>query len=957
MRISNPLRRLISALLAAALFFCPVLPARAAETLPVETESASAFPETTQPTLPPEETGTIPETTQETQQQEPEILETVPSTQPTETEASAEPAETTESTQPSQDTEPTETTEPPQTTSSTEPTEETIPEETEETTSPTQPELKFLTIAQALEAEAGTRNLVIQGTVVYVSGNRAVLQDETGGIRVSFPGDPGTVPGEVLRVTGFRTQTFYAEDFESLGVTELPAVETTLVNAPENLRLLIRNVVLGYDSLKQNDLTLPLTAVIPQDAQQSQQVDIWGVILDGRFYADTVAPSQEQEEEAEENRDWKVYFGLLHAHSSLSDDTVSPENAFAHAKAMGMDFFALTDHSDSLDSSDFGALMEQGSAISEKWARGKTAAAAVTDKTFAGIFGFEISWPRTVRQGHISTFNTLGWQSWNQPISAARQQYYCLLREVPAAVSQFNHPGDYFGTYDNFTGRTPEDDAVMQLLEIGTGEDPYGYYQMALDEGWHVAPTLSQNDRGVLWSTGGNLRTAIVARELTPSALYEAMANRRIYATEDPDLSVFYYLNDTIMGGIMGLEENLVARVVLSDPTDTAIGTVTVITDGGKAASEPVTIDGTYRELEIPVTPGGSCYYLKITQGDGQRAVTAPVWVDTYQDLGIKSFTAQPEKPVEGREVTLHLQLYNHEQISFHVEKITVTAGEEIIHVAENPGEVRALKTLGYPVLYTPEAAGEVTVKVTVEGTIDGRKRTFTESIPLYYQPKEIEVTTIAEARAGKRNVAYRVEGFITAGNDNPYNAFDDTLYLQDDSGGIAVKGCPRDDIELGTPMTVTGLLRDEGGNLFLELTDFELPPERYHMYDPRVMSNQVAMDYAVHGGELLRIEGTVLSLVRSGDQGLSRITIQDVRGHSATIVIEDEIGSSSYGENDLWTRVKKGRTIEAKGLLHIDEEGQTVLRVRDCDEVKYIAPIADPSNPKTGDIWHFWRK
>ena len=41
-------------------------------------------------------------------------------------------------------------------------------------------------------------------------------------------------------------------------------------------------------------------------------------------------------------------------------------------------------------------------------------------------------------------------------------------------------------------------------------------------------------------------------------------------------------------------------------------------------------------------------------------------------------------------------------------------------------------------------------------------------------------------------------------------------------------------------------------------------------------------------------------------------------------------------------------------GLLHIDEYGKTVIRVRNCDEVAYVPPRLDPSNPKTGDWLHF---
>ena len=72
--------------------------------------------------------------------------------------------------------------------------------------------------------------------------------------------------------------------------------------------------------------------------------------------------------------------------------------------------------------------------------------------------------------------------------------------------------------------------------------------------------------------------------------------------------------------------------------------------------------------------------------------------------------------------------------------------------------------------------------------------------------------------------------------------------------------------------------------------------------------------------------------------------------GDLATVVVEDGIGSGAYGTNELAEEVKNTRCVRAMGLLHIDEYGQPVLRVRNCDEVAYVPPRRDPSNPGTGD-------
>lgn len=61
--------------------------------------------------------------------------------------------------------------------------------------------------------------------------------------------------------------------------------------------------------------------------------------------------------------------------------------------------------------------------------------------------------------------------------------------------------------------------------------------------------------------------------------------------------------------------------------------------------------------------------------------------------------------------------------------------------------------------------------------------------------------------------------------------------------------------------------------------------------------------------------------------------------------------------KNDLASQVKKGRTVRAIGILHLESDGTPVLRVRNCDEVVYVPPVpvslGSRRNPRTGDlIW-----
>lgn len=172
---------------------------------------------------------------------------------------------------------------------------------------------------------------------------------------------------------------------------------------------------------------------------------------------------------------YDIYFGQLHSHSNISDGAGSVEEAFAYASNVkGLDFLAVTDHSNSFDNEGSGVLA--GGVDSTEWAQGHAAAAAVTDEDFVGLYGFEMTWSNGL--GHINTFNTDGWQSRSQAefktMSTALQNYYAALATVPESISQFNHPGTTFGDFSDFAHYSEDTDALITLIEVGNGEGAIG---------------------------------------------------------------------------------------------------------------------------------------------------------------------------------------------------------------------------------------------------------------------------------------------------------------------------------------------------------------------------------------------------------------------------------------------------------------------------------------------------
>lgn len=809
-----------------------------------------------------------------------------------------------------------------------------------------QPQIAVIPIAQVRELFEGTRGVSFGGTVVLVNDSALVVQDDSGGIRLRPPESPAVSVGDVLLITGDITQEFCISEVtieDHVDHADLPAVETALASAPAELRILVKDGTLHDGKLTQGDNSIEVCT----DAFLEGSADIFGVILDGILYADSIVPVSPPAPPERPRRDWNVYFGLLDAHTDISDGDGSVWEAFScAANVQGLDFFAVTDHSDSFDNADSGCITVDGNTVSSDWAAGKQAAAAVTNEDFVGIFGYEMTWGEDKSLGHINTFHTPGWQTREQPGFETLEGYYRALQQVPEAVSQFNHPGLAYGEFGNFTGYDPAFDAVMQLLQVEgeNGESFYPYYILALDKGWHVAPTVGQDNHHGAWGNAGSSRTAVLAQSLTEKDLYHAMGSRRVYATQDSDLYVDYRLNGHSMGAIIGVTDSLEVSVVLDDPTDESIGIVEVISSGGRVLASRK-LDEPYGKMTFPVATGSPYYFLRIIQPDGDVAVTAPVWVDDFTDMGIRDFSADTNCPIIGQTVNLALELFNREVEPFEVKRVVLLRGEQKIGDFTADGAMRYT----YPLLW--EEPGEVRLTAVVRGTVDGRERSYQRELILHFRDPAVKSASIRQVRSGTIGTSFEIEGYATSGNTNVYTTFPDTIYVQDNTGGIPVMGDFPQEIQVGTPLRVAGVLRERDRERYLDLIDCQVRSVPMYRYAPPVLGCGAAMNYTERGGSLVQTEGTLEEMILTRDrQGVSRLTLRDGRGDIARVIIEPEIRSGAYGINRLATQFGVGDAVRAIGLLHRKPDGTVALRVRNCDEVVYVPPIPDRSNHQTGD-------
>ncbi len=135
--------------------------------------------------------------------------------------------------------------------------------------------------------------------------------------------------------------------------------------------------------------------------------------------------------------------------------------------------------------------------------------------------------------------------------------------------------------------------------------------------------------------------------------------------------------------------------------------------------------------LTATLSPDYSYYFVRVTEGDGDLAVTSPVWVGESLKLGISSLTCATATPVTGEELELTTTLFNSEAADAAVKSLTYTIGSQVIGTDMTGYTIGKSSTLDVSFRYTPTEAKVTTVTVTAVVVLEGKEYTFTKTIDL----------------------------------------------------------------------------------------------------------------------------------------------------------------------------------------------------------------------------------
>ncbi|MBR1566117.1 MAG: S-layer homology domain-containing protein, partial [Oscillospiraceae bacterium] len=342
-------------------------------------------------------------------------------------------------------------------------------------------------------------------------------------------------------------------------------------------------------------------------------------------------------------------------------------------------------------------------------------------------------------------------------------------------------------------------------------------------------------------------------------------------------------------------------------------------------------------ELTATLEPEYSYYYIRVTQADGDLAVTAPVWVGESISVGIDTVESETEQPVLQKPVKLTTTLFNNEDAAVTVKSLTYTTDGSKVLGADTKGyTIPANGTVPVSFEFTPDVAKRMTITVTAVIQVNGADLTYTKDITLSVRESEgaLPVTDIAKVQAQtEKGFEYAIEGVVTS-NASGYDkdtAFFDCVYVQDATAGICcfpVSG----NYKIGDKVHVEGYTDFYQGEAELQVTAIEVLSENNPVTPTETTAAKVNDGSVL--GSLITLKGTLESYELVNGL-IQTILVKDQAGDVARVFIDGYITTDKEVEN-----FAEGCTVTVTGLASYDDtfnapEGPFPrIRIRDRADV-----------------------
>ncbi|MBK9123642.1 MAG: CehA/McbA family metallohydrolase [Chloroflexi bacterium] len=383
----------------------------------------------------------------------------------------------------------------------------------------------------------------------------------------------------------------------------------------------------------------------------------------------TTAPKPRPTIQTQTGDTLSIYFGDLHAHSAYGDATNDVDEIYhRYRDAYGYDFATLTEH-DYLD-----GIILSPSELATFW---NIAARVSEDGRFIAMYGYEWTSPAIaehaaegirVGEGHrhvVCRTQDVRLASYADPglRSGARLLERLWGEQALVIPHHTSWAGTDWNAHDPNLQRVAEICSTHGRFEYG-GNLPIGYRRDHIHPDKFVLDALAMGHRlgfvggsdshGLRWhATEPEGRdsyvpagtrvgwkedayrtgmTAVLASDLTRDAIFDAIWQRRCYATSGVPIVLNFRVNDHLMGS--ELATSTPPRLTVAVKGTAGLQAVDIIRSGHPFGGMQFVPGADISSVEFElfdriIIPGEHhYYYARVTQSDGNMAWSSPIWVD-----------------------------------------------------------------------------------------------------------------------------------------------------------------------------------------------------------------------------------------------------------------------------------------------------------------------------------------
>lgn len=539
---------------------------------------------------------------------------------------------------------------------------------------------------------------------------------------------------------------------------------------------------------------------------------------------------------------YTIYYGNFHSQTNHSDGggdlatctssqgpqngAFGPNDAFAmmHTQAGG-DFLLASEHNHMYDGSTSTATSANPATAIALFDSGLQAASSyrAANPSFMAVYGLE--WGVISNGGHLNLINPDALPNWEfnssgqliGEVNTPKSDYPALYATMQQRgwIGQFNHPATTGQFLVNSVplGFDVNGDQVMVLSEIlnssafstnttetETSRSSFsGAFNILLERGYHVAPASNQDNHCANWGLSFSNRTGVLlptAASLDTTTFVDALRARRAFATEDKAGQLVLTGNGQVMGatfansGVLTLVANhastsgqTVQRVQFFEGVPGRNGTVTQLYEGS----------GSYT-----FTPanGAHFYYALVTQANGLRLWSAPLWVNQgAAPADTTPPTVSASETGSSGTITLSANASDNVGVSnveFYVDGVLKGSDATAPHAMTLDSTTLANGSHSLTAKAF-DAAGNATTSAAVTFAIDNTPAA--DTTPPTVSASEsgssgtITLSATASDNVGVSNVEFYVDGVLKAGDAMaPYSVTLDSTTLTDGSHTLTAK-------------------------------------------------------------------------------------------------------------------------------------------------------------------------